>query len=196
MATVEAKPKASTRARKKPRKSATPKRRAAVEANAESRNPPDPAKVKAKIQSLTKQHGKKPWDVTFDVYLQRPGSNPPATVQTCLEMDSGKRIRFRNRRRPGFVIRFRLHDELNPGYRFPSDATDAVWSHAANKCPTTPVWDVFKPIGVDSTGTELEVFNENPRPAIGKFKYTLRVFKNGAPLDIDPPGDNQNGTYS
>lgn len=153
--------------------------------------------VRKRIDELTALHGKKPWDVDLDVYLQPPGSDPPAKVETCLERNSGKRIRFQNRGRPGFVIRFHLHDELNRGYRFLPDPNDAVWSQAGRKCPDAPVWDVFKPIQVDRSRTVLEVFNENPRPAIGRFQYSLRVCRDGEPpLLLDPPGDNQNGTFS
>jgi hypothetical protein len=147
--------------------------------------------VRKKLRSLQKE----PWKCEVDIYLQPQGSDPPFELQTCLEMNSAKRIIFKNRRRPGFVIKFRLHDDLNPGYHFPSDPTQAIWSQVGTECPKTQVWEVFEPLSVEDAGMTLVVYNENPKPAIGNFKFSLRVTKgNGPPfLLLDPGGTDNNG---
>ena len=185
-------------ARAKPRRSpaAPGTKRTATAARARSRTRtsrerPDPADIKNKVHGLPK----KPWHIDIDVYLQPPSTNPPFTLETCLQRTSSKRIMFHNRRRPGFVIRFRLHDELNPGYLFPTDPTEAVWSKKGTTCPQTGVWQVLKPYAVEDGRMTLVVYNENPPPAIGNFQYSLRVTKDdGAPpLLLDPGGGDQNG---
>ena len=154
---------------------------------------PDPKDIKNKVQSLPK----KPWNVDVDVYLEPPGSDPPFTLETCLQKTSSGRIMFRNRRRPGFIIRFRLHDELNPGYLFMSDPTEAIWSKKgpATACPQTGVWQVFMPYAVEDGRMTLVVYNENPHPAVGNFQFSLRVTRDDGspPLLLDPGGGDQNG---
>ena len=157
--------------------------------------PEDPQAVEARINAIIAANvGKHPWECEVDVYLQPEGSNPLFYVETCLEMDGDDRIIFRNRRRPGFIIKFRLHDELRAGYRFPEDPRQAVWSHVGHDCPEEAVWGVFRPFAVEDGGLTLKVYNENPKPRIGHFQYTLRV-RNGAGVfvDLDPGGTNQNG---
>ena len=157
-----------------------------------ARPAPNIRAVRRQISALVKE----PWHCLIDVYLRPPGSIPPFELQTVLETNTAGRIIFRNRRRPGFVITFRLHDALNPGYRFPANPLDAVWSQTGSQCPTdaNPVWEVFTPLTVSRNGMELVVYNENPRPALRNFKYTLNVVNAaGAVLPLDPGGGNENG---
>lgn len=154
-------------------------------------NPPDPAAVLAKINALHKR----PWEVVVDVYLT--AADPPGfSLETCLEVNSSNRIMFRNKRRPGFIIKFRLHNELNPTWFFPSVPADAVWSRKGFLCPDqVGIWEVLEPYEVDGTRLNLLVYNENPAPKIGSFQFNLRVTKdNGANFHpLDPGGGDQNG---
>ena len=186
----------------KAKRQAKPARRAALKsppkasvrsakASARSSAAPSPSAVRKRLRALARD----PWKCEVDIYLQPQGSDPPFELQTCLEMNSAKRIIFKNRRRPGFIIRFRLHDDLNPGYHFPSDPTQAVWSQAGPDCPQAQAWEVFEPVAVEDSGMTLVVYNENPKPAIGNFKYSLRVTRgNGPPfLLLDPGGTDSKG---
>lgn len=179
--------------RRPPSAPASGRRAAPARASARSRTqrePPDPAEIIEKLQGLKKQ----PWEVDVDVYLRPSNSVPPFTLETCLHTTSSGRIMFRNRRRPGFIIRFRLHNELDPGYRFPSDPTEAVWSQRGGACPDQyGIWDVLEPFAVEGAGMSLLVYNENGDPAIGNFQYNLRVTNGSAWRNLDPGGGDQNG---
>jgi hypothetical protein len=57
---------------------------------------------------------------------------------------------------------------------------------------------VFDPRRVENGGTTLLVYNDNPSPALGAFKYTLRVTTDGGSTycDLDPGGTDSNGARS
>lgn len=158
------------------------------------REAPNPSTVRKMIRSMAK----KPWLSEVDIYLGPPRNRPSFELQTGLEMNRAKRIVFRNRRRPGFIIKFRLHDPRNFGYRFPSDPMDAVWSKAGTVCPKAAVRTIFWPFAVEDEGMTLVVYNKNPGPAIGYFKYSLRVTRDGGNSFelLDPGGNDQNGARS
>ena len=150
-----------------------------------------------------KAMAKGPWDVLVDVYLrsETPGD---FTIESYLQSTPGSdELVFHNRGHPGFNVTFVLHDQTGLGYRFPSPPKDedSIWSqYGAVGCPGSPgIWDVFdqKRIVVSHGGLQMTAFNPNPKPAKGKFRYTLNVTKdNGANyLPLDPGGDNQNGNF-
>ena len=166
---------------------------------------PDDVMSRARSQSKSGGGGppagppKKPWDVEVDVYLTKACPNPTFDIYTTLPSNGGD-IVFENHHRPGFNVRFNLYDETGDGYVFPPQAKvrEACWSQAGTTCPTSPVWDVFDPHRVENGGATLVVFNDNPTPAIGPFKYTLRVTKDGGATycDLDPGGLDGNGARS
>ena len=57
------------------------------------------------------------------------------------------------------------------------------------------VWDVFEPVRVINDRTTLVVRNDNPSPALGPFKYTLRVTNDdgNSYTELDPGGEDRNG---
>ena len=167
---------------------------------AAAEEPPAPPLNPQQVQLLLNGLGKDPWEIQIDVYLApaaRAGGSPGYTLETILPKSPAGRIRFQNRRRPGYFITFKLHGE--PGYNFPLDPADAVWSQAGGGCPNAPSWQVFLPMEVDQALRTLTVYNPNHtpfgafNPVLGDFQYTLRVTDGGAPVPLDPGGTNQNG---
>jgi hypothetical protein len=166
---------------------------------------PDDVLSKARAQSKSGGGGpppgppKQPWDVEVDVYLTKGCPDPKFKLTTSLPRN-GDDLVFENNRRPGFNVRFNLYDETGEGYVFPPQpkVSDACWSQAGTTCPTLPVSKVFEPRRVENGGTTLVVYNDNPSPAIGPFKYTLRVTKDGGATycDLDPGGLDGNGARS
>lgn len=143
---------------------------------------------------------KQPWSVDVDIYLTKGCPDPQFEIKTSLPIDPATgNIIFHNNRRPGFIIRFNLHDETgtNPPFVFPPQpqVQAACWSETGAACPQAPVWQVFDPRRVLNHGKTLEVYNQNPSPALGAFKYTLRVTNDGGATycDLDPGGDDLNG---
>jgi hypothetical protein len=139
-----------------------------------------------------------PWLVDVDVYLQPEGIEPRFYLETYLPKDSEDRIKFKNHDRPGYTIKFNLHDPHGTGYCFPpnSKRDEAVWSQFGNACPTSERADVFQVQRVvEPDRTTVVVYNENPEPEQGEFGYTLRVTKDDGLnyLALDPGGINQNG---
>jgi hypothetical protein len=138
-----------------------------------------------------------PWDVEVDVYLESVG--PPATyrIESYLQPQGNGDLVFENHGRPGFNVRFCLHDETGGDYKFPSppNLRQAIWSQRGTSCPTSAVWDVFDAKQVKDQGMTLVAYNANPSPAQGIFQYTLNVTNdNGSTyLAIDPGGNNMNG---
>jgi hypothetical protein len=140
----------------------------------------------------------RPWEVEVDVYLESDGPDPCFSIYTSLPIDpSNGNIIFSNNHRPGFNIKFNLVDRTNSGYEFPPQprVREACWSQLGNSCPRSPAWEVFDPRRVSNNGTTLEVYNQNPSPALGAFKYTLRVTNDGGAsyCELDPGGTDQNG---
>ncbi len=140
-----------------------------------------------------------PWSVAVDVYLKSDGRSPDFKVESFLQSKVGGDLVFHNHGRPGFNVIFHLHDQTGSGYRFPDDKDkrEAVWSRYGDICPRTEVFDVFTARTVFNDGKTLVAFNENPKPAKGAFKYTLRVTMDGGEsyLPLDPGGVNQNGGF-
>ena len=142
-----------------------------------------------------------PWDVEVDIYLTKACPDPVFDIKTSLPIDSSSgNIIFENNRRPGFNIKFNLHDETGSGYVFPPQpqVRQACWSQIGTSCPQSPMWQVLDPRRVTNQGRTLEVYNENPRPPVGPlgpFKYTLRVTNDGGATycDLDPGGDDMDG---
>ena len=143
------------------------------------------------------------WDVVIDVYLTKGCPDPEFNLMSTLPRDPAGNIIFENNRRPGFNIRFNLHDETgsNPPYVFPApplDAAEACWSEVGTTCPTTcPANQVFTRLRVTNQGTALDAYNDNPGPApgLGEFRYTLRVTNDGGATycNLDPGGVDNNG---
>jgi hypothetical protein len=141
--------------------------------------------------------GKDEWRVGVDVHLERGGDNPEFSVHSTLPKNSKGYLKFDNRR-PGFIINFNLFDETNSGYVFHTDEKEGVWSLRGDNCPTSPADEVFEPLRVINDGQTLVVRNTNPHPAIGVFKYTLRVTRDFGEtfLELDPGGEDLNGPSS
>lgn len=132
-----------------------------------------------------------------------PKNKPPLPVKA-----SGKPgqpdIEFHNNGHKGFDIYFELQGDTK-GYFFPPDPKDACWSQCGTECPKTKaVWEVFEPKQVleKSPGERriLIVHNANPpsppAPAPqGKFMYNLRVTDGTDWQNLDPGGDNNDGSY-
>lgn len=148
--------------------------------------------------------------VHIDVYIDDPSSDPPSFRVVPSENNSppltlgpDDEIIFHNDRHPGFDICFELKDNTH-GYFFPptSQKNDAVWSRIGCECPKSEVREVFQPIRTEETSPgsgelrRLVVHNSNPKPAQGRFKYTLRVTNGTGWKDLDPGGDNTNGQTS
>ena len=142
------------------------------------------------------------WEVEIDVHLKSDGPNPNFKIVSQMPVDPSDNIIFENKHRPGFNIRFNLIDETgsSPPYTFPPQpkVKEACWSKVGSNCPTTASWEVFDPQRVENSNTTLLVFNANPSPALGDFKYTLRVTKDGGTTycELDPGGVDKNGATS
>jgi hypothetical protein len=140
---------------------------------------------------------KSPWDVDVDVYLFAEDHDPPFKIVSYLQEKPEGDLVFRNRRRPGFVVKFHLHDETGEGYEFPkpSHEHEALWSTIGEGCPpkNSGQWDEFKVQRIINNRQTLVVRNLNETKT--KFGYTLRVTKNDGKTyrDLDPGGDNLNG---
>jgi len=154
--------------------------------------PPAPA-------STTAAAAKAPWTVDVDVILLDMNTNPPTfEIQSYLQNPPNGPLDFRNNHRPGFNIRFNLHDPNGTEYRFPKngDRNQAVWSQrgSVDNCPNAECWEVFDPLSVDMPDRmTLVVFNSNVAPNVGPFGYTLRVTNDEEWRHLDPGGNNQNG---
>jgi hypothetical protein len=144
------------------------------------------------------------WDVDVYVYLHSETIGD-FTVESYLQSDPhSNQLIFYNRRHPGFDVNFHLIDETGFGYRFPQPAhrEDGIWSQLGTTCPTSaaPVWDVFvrDSIDVRDRGLTVRAHNPNEAPAVGEFRYTLNVSRDGEPpyLPLDPGGTNNNGSTS
>jgi len=139
------------------------------------------------------------WNVEVDVILLDMNTNPPTfLIQSYLQNPPDGPLDFRNNHRPGFNIRFNLHDPNGTGYRFPrnADRDQAVWSRrgGVDVCPDAEIWEVFDPLRVDMPDRmTLEVFNSNEGLNVGPFGYTLRVTNGEEWKHLDPGGNNQNG---
>lgn len=160
--------------------------------------------------------------VFVDVYIDDPTNDPPEfrvelsaknnpqlpTQQNPANPDQPE-IVFHNDHHPGFEIHFELKGNTH-GYFFPppSQMDDAVWSKCGTVCPMGPraIHDVFRAIRVDETGYPPErriliVRNNNPevppgsKQGQGKFMYNLRVTNGTDWRNLDPPGDNTNGSW-
>lgn len=151
-----------------------------------------------------------PWLVQVDVYLD--SVDPLAFhLESCLPQEERnfggkdeKYLIFNNNWRPGFKILFELHDLTNDdpdakGYRFPHRPDDAIWSQRGEACPREYCEDkVFQPVRViEPDGATLVVEFKNEKvngKAIGDFRYTFNLIKDGAqPLQLDPGGTGNNG---
>ena len=155
-------------------------------------------KRRSRARAPKRWFSKQPWDVEVDVYLKKACPNPKWEIQTALPVENGNII-FKNNHRPGFYINFNLYDETgsNPPYTFPPQpkVKEACWSKVGSACPTASIWEVFEPLTVTPDGMILRVYNDNPAPGLGSFKYTLRVTNDGGGsyCDIDPGGGDDNG---
>lgn len=140
----------------------------------------------------------------FDV-VPSPNNNPPLPIKATGKPGQPE-IEFHNNGHRGFDIRFVLVGDTH-GFFFPPSPKDACWSQCGSECPTsTPVWEVFEPKQVlqpsGSPGERriLIVHNANPpsppAPAPqGKFMYNLRVTDGQDWKNLDPGGDNTDGSY-
>ena len=153
------------------------------------------------MTQLKEENVKSPWDVDVDVYLYSEDDDPPFRLDSYLQGTPGSDLIFHNRRRPGFVVKFHLHDETGQGYLFPKekDEEDALWSRMGDGCPPDNYgkqWDEFKVQKIINGRQTLVVRNLNKTKT--HFGYTLRVTKDdGATYrDLDPGGDNQNGNWN
>lgn len=140
-----------------------------------------------------------PWDVDVDVYLYGPAADPPFRIDSYLQSSPGGDLVFNNRNRPGFIVKFHLHDETGEGYEFPRPPRheDGLWSKMGEGCPPKDhgQWEEFQSLRVEHNRKTLVVRNLNQTKT--KFGYTLRVTKDdgGSYWDLDPGGDNQNGSW-
>lgn len=153
---------------------------------------------------------KSTWLVDVDVYLEDAGDAetgiaPRFRLETCLPMarnGPSEMIAFHNRGRHGFEIRFNLIDETNSGYRFPPTNArhHALWSMEGECCPPDnygqqwPQFTATRVIEPDLTTLVVRNLNESTT----RFGYTLRITKDGGRsyVNLDPVGDNHNGSYS
>jgi len=146
-----------------------------------------------------------PWLVQVDVYLDRVDPLE-FRVESCLPQKSqnGENyLIFENKLRPGYRILFQLHtmteeDPATEGYAFPKKGDDAIWSQKGPACPKEYCKDkVFEPERVVEPDLTTLVVRFRNDEAIGDFRYTLNVIKDGAkPLQLDPGGTGMNGQSS
>ena len=153
---------------------------------------------------MAKSSQKAPWTVAVDVYLKDVYLDEAGrrrgrfTLETPMAKNKDDDLVFENRGRPGFNVVFNLHDETGGGYGFPkqADKEEAVWSRYGPDCPDSEVRQVFRPLRIEDEGMTLVVRNENPAPAGGPFKYSLRVTNDGTNyVLLDPGGVNENGGF-
>jgi hypothetical protein len=141
-----------------------------------------------------------PWEVDVDVYVYCEDHDPPFRIDSYLQAVPHGDLVFNNRHRPGFIVKFHLHDESGEGYQFPRppDEKEALWSKAGVGCPPANYgqWEEFFSLRIENNRQTLVVRNLNKTTT--KFGYTLRVTKDdGATYrDLDPGGDNQNGNWN
>lgn len=135
------------------------------------------------------------WVVDVDVYLE---SIDPLRfiVESYLQQAHGGDLVFHNNGHPGFDVAFHLHDDTDDpdGYTFVRPRQNAIWSQYGESeaaCPTTAIWEVFRPLRLVDGGMTLVVYN--PNDEIKDFQYTLRVTNGGEPVRLDPGGKNMNG---
>lgn len=140
---------------------------------------------------------------TVDVtVVYKPGQKPNVELRSEDLPIKDNLLVFSNDKHDGFWVRFILDDKTLAGYRFVNSGMSPMYSALATgdeiPCPTSGVWDMFKPHDVQER--TLIVRNKNVLPA-GKteerFGFTLRVTKdsddNGRVLSLDPGGINTNG---
>ena len=142
-----------------------------------------------------------PMEAHVTVVLGSPGSRPPFHFETNdLPLGEDNLLTFVNRRFPGYIIHYDLDDALNPGFRFPNanvpdHLAEALYVHAGRRCPTRKShWPQFWPMQVSDDCKTLQVRNENLASA--DFAYMLRLTKDGGKswLELDPVGNNKNGS--
>ena len=63
-----------------------------------------------------------PWEVEIDIHLKKGCPDPEFEISTPLPRDPNGNIIFLNNHRPGFNIKFNLHDDTHSGYTFPGQA--------------------------------------------------------------------------
>jgi len=153
------------------------------------------------MTKLKEENLKSPWDVDVDVYIYAEDHDPPFRLESYLQTAPDGDLVFKNRRRPGFIVKFHLHDETGEGYLFPkaSDEDEALWSRAGDGCPPDNYgeqWEEFKVQRIIHNRQTLVVRNLNQTTT--HFGYTLRVTKDDGKTyrDLDPGGDNQNGNWN
>lgn len=141
-----------------------------------------------------------PWEVDVDVYVYGENDDPPFRIDSYLQSDPKGDLVFYNRRRPGFIVKFHLHDESGEGYQFPRppDEKEGLWSKAGEGCPPADCgqWEEFTSLRIENNRKTLVVRNLNKTKT--KFGYTLRVTRDDGETyrDLDPGGDNQNGSWN
>lgn len=151
------------------------------------------------MTQLKEESVKSPWDVDVDVYLYAEDHDPPFRLDSYLQEEPGGNLVFNNRRRPGFIVKFHLHDETGEEYYFPkaNDEEKAMWSQMGEGCPPANCgqWEEFKVQRIINNRQTLVVRNLNKTKT--KFGYTLRVTKDDGKTfrDLDPGGENQNGNW-
>ena len=143
---------------------------------------------------------RQPWQVDVDVYLYDSGATPPFKIESYLQADKkNDNLQFHNRGRHGFLINFHLHDETGKNYQFPkpADKAEALWSSMGPGCPPPNCgqWKEFTAERIIQNRSVLVVRNLNE--TVTEFGYTLRVTNDdGATYrDLDPGGDNWNGSF-
>ena len=152
------------------------------------------------MTKLKEESVKSPWDVDVDLYLYAEDHDPPFRLDSYLQQEPGGNLVFNNRRRPGFIVKFHLHDETGEEYQFPktSHEHEALWSRIGEGCPPNNYgkqWEEFEALRITNNRQTLVVRNLNKTPT--KFGYTLRVTKDDGKTyrDLDPGGDNLNGNW-
>ena len=136
-----------------------------------------------------------------------PGQTPNYSFSSTLPTGNGGELIFKNDNFPGFELSYTLDPESFGNLVFPNDPNQALASavieNGANECPTSGIWDGFKPVPNKSTNQTLVVRNPNGKLPPGQdqilFGYTLFVTAdpNGDPanfIPLDPIGSNQNGS--
>jgi hypothetical protein len=106
---------------------------------------------------------------------------------------------FENDRHNGYWLNYILEGDAL-GYRFPDAGKDALYSAKGVGCPTSPgQWSQFKSETIGWANKVLVVRNLNEKDHKGSFGYTLRLTttpheKNPACIELDPGGQNKNGS--